>query len=169
MSLFSKLYGTVSNFFQIGGPTGPGWYNDDGYLDARNSTNSAFVNVRGADPIANNDLVTKEYGDAHYGSGSGSGVFIGTSIINFGVFPGASDASVNVIGQTGIVGTSVVTAWLYPSATVEHSADEHRVEQIDVYADGDSIIPGVGFTIYARTRNDRLYGEFYVGWLWSTS
>lgn len=71
----------------------------------------------------------------------------GTTTIDFGAFPGASDASVNVTGQAGILGTSLVEAWLYPSATADHSADEHMLETIKVTA--GNIIAGTGFTIYA--------------------
>ncbi len=71
----------------------------------------------------------------------------GTATIDFGAFPGASDASVAVTGQTGITGTSLVEAWLYPSGTADHSADEHIVETIRVTA--GNIVAGTGFTIYA--------------------
>lgn len=75
MNLFSKLLGTVSSFFQFGGPAAPGLSNDggSGNLGAYNSAQSSYVNVRGADPIVSNDFVTLEYGNANYGGGS-SGV-----------------------------------------------------------------------------------------------
>ena len=71
----------------------------------------------------------------------------GTTTIDFGAFPGGSDASVVVTGQTGITGGSLVEAWLYPAATADHSADEHVVETIKVVA--GNIVAGTGFTIYA--------------------
>ena len=71
----------------------------------------------------------------------------GTATINFGAFPGSSDASVDVTGQASIVSGSLVEAWLRPVATGDHSADEHLVETIRVSA--GNIIGATGFTIYA--------------------
>jgi hypothetical protein len=86
----------------------------------------------------------------------------GTTTVDFGAFPGATDTSVAVTGQTGIVSGSLVEAWLRPVATADHSADEHWVEEIQVTA--GNIVAGTGFTIYARTRNHRLYGTWTVAW-----
>lgn len=71
----------------------------------------------------------------------------GTAIVDFGAFPGGSDANVVVTGQAGILGSSLVEAWLFPAATGDHTADEHLVETIKVVAGG--IIAGTGFVIYA--------------------
>jgi hypothetical protein len=86
----------------------------------------------------------------------------GTATLNFGAFPGTSDTSVAVTGQTGILAGSLVEAWLFPTATADHSADEHMLEPIRVVA-GD-IVAATGFTIYgfnasqinepARSRED---------------
>jgi len=78
----------------------------------------------------------------------GSSANVGTTTVNFGSFPGCSDTSVSVTGQAGILAGSVVNAWIYPSSTADHTADEHIVETIQVYA--GNIVAGVGFTIYAR-------------------
>lgn len=76
----------------------------------------------------------------------------GTTTVDFGAFPGASDASAVVSGQTSILGTSLVEAWLLPKDTSDHSADEHLVEPIKVIAGPPSA--GVGFTIYAMNTNN---------------
>lgn len=68
--------------------------------------------------------------------------------IDFGAFPGASDTSLAITGQTGIDSASVVTAWLQPADTDDHTADEHRVETMSVMA--GNVIAGTGFTIYAQ-------------------
>lgn len=73
--------------------------------------------------------------------------------IDFGAFPGKSDASLDITGQTGIDSASVVTAWLQPADTDDHTADEHRLETISVMA--GNVIPGVGFTIYATNNSQR--------------
>lgn len=75
----------------------------------------------------------------------------GTVILDFGAFPGNSDASVAVIGQGSIVAGSLVEAWLRPVATADHTADEHMVETIKVVA--GNIVAGVGFTVYGFNTN----------------
>ncbi len=87
----------------------------------------------------------------------------GRAAIDFGA--GATDARVVVTGQSAITAQSVVLAKLLYEPTVDHSADEHLVEELDVMA--GAIVAGVGFTIVARTRNLALYGRFNVGWVWS--
>lgn len=71
----------------------------------------------------------------------------GSTTVDFGAFPGKSDATAVVTGQAGITGGSLVEAWLTPVATADHTADEHILETIRVMA--GNISAGVGFTIYA--------------------
>jgi len=61
MSIFSRVAGAVASFFQFGGPNGPGLNDNAGALEAKNSTNTGFVNLRAADPVLPNDTVTLEY------------------------------------------------------------------------------------------------------------
>jgi hypothetical protein len=89
----------------------------------------------------------------------------GTATLDFGTFPGNSDATVAVTGQSGIVSGSLVEAWIRPVATADHNEDEHRVEEIQV--DADTIVAGTGFTIFGRTRNYPLYGLWTVAWVWN--
>jgi hypothetical protein len=70
----------------------------------------------------------------------------GPATLDFGAFPGQSDASVAVTGQAGIVAGSLVEAWIRPEATADHSADEHMLETLKVFA--GNIVAGTGFTIY---------------------
>lgn len=70
----------------------------------------------------------------------------GTATLNFGAFPGASDASVAVTGQAGIVGSSLVEAWIRPVATADHTDTEHMLETFQVFA--ADIVAGTGFTVY---------------------
>lgn len=76
---------------------------------------------------------------------------MGTATLDFGAFPGASDASVAVTGQTAITAGALVEAWLFPATTADHSPDEHLVETIRVMA-GD-VVAGTGFTIYGVNTN----------------
>ena len=90
----------------------------------------------------------------------------GNATLDFGAFPGSSDTSVAVTGQTGITTSSFVEAWLVPTATADHSADEHIVETIKVIA--GNIVNGTGFTIYGVNTGDnsRIYGSWSVSWVW---
>jgi hypothetical protein len=106
-------------------------------------------------------------------SGSGGGGQ-GTALLDFGSFPGVSDASLVVTGQAGILAASVVQAWILPANTVDHSADEHLAETLDIFA--GNIVPGVGFTIYgfnegqltdSTGKGTRIYGKWNVAWKWS--
>lgn len=108
----------------------------------------------------------------------------GIATLDFGAFPGASDTSVVVTGQSAILAGSLVEAWLRPVASSDHSADEHMLETLKVFA--AAISPGVGFTIYGFNtsqlnepvepgtrsrglggRGTRLYGTWTVAWAWS--
>ena len=95
----------------------------------------------------------------------------GTATLNFGAFPGASDASVAVTGQAGILSGSLVEAWIRPIATADHSADEHMIESFRVFAGNISV--GTGFTIYGfntseitdnEGRGTRVYGQWTIAW-----
>lgn len=88
---------------------------------------------------------------------------LGTASLNFGVAPGATDAQVVITGQTGILSTSSVSAWVVPAATADHSVDEHWVEDLIVTA--GNIVNGVGFTIYGLSKSTT-YGAFNVQWIW---
>ena len=72
----------------------------------------------------------------------------GSTEIDFGSFPGGSDAQITVTGQTGILATSNVQAWIVAQPTIDHTADEHRIETISVCV--GNIVPNTSFTIYAQ-------------------
>lgn len=76
----------------------------------------------------------------------------GQTTLDFGTFPGASDASVAVTGQASIASGSLVEAWIRPAATADHTADEHMVETVWVVA--GNIVAGTGFTIYGFNTNN---------------
>lgn len=98
---------------------------------------------------------------------SGTTVTSGSTTVDFGAFPGSPEASATITGQIGILAGSRIKAWLMPVDTADHSADEHRVESIDVYA--GNLVAGTGFTIYAQFRNlgsTMAYGTWTVAWEW---
>jgi len=75
----------------------------------------------------------------------------GTTVVDFGAFPGESDTSTTITGQPFIAASSRVEAWIRVADSADHSADEHWVETIQVRA--GAITPGVGFVIYAWNTN----------------
>jgi hypothetical protein len=82
------------------------------------------------------------------GGGGGTGAS-GQTTVDFGAFPGSSDASVDITGQTGFdAASNVAQAWLMGVDTDDHTADEHRVETISVSV--GALSTGAGFTIYAQ-------------------
>lgn len=96
--------------------------------------------------------------------------------MNFGAFPGSTQATVDVTGQTGFVSSSQVDAWLQPAATSDHSVDEHRVEEIEVFgvyqADGTiriyaEWVPDGGGSGGDRKGNAMPYGQWTVSWVWA--
>lgn len=92
----------------------------------------------------------------------------GSAVITFGAFPGASDASVDVVDQKGITLDAIVHAEIALIATADHSADEHFVEPLAFRA--GNIRPGVGFTIYGLYTglgDTRAFGQWTVAWSWS--
>jgi hypothetical protein len=94
---------------------------------------------------------------------SAGGANVGTGVIDFG--SGRTDAKLVVTGQAGILSTSSVTADVLCQATAAHSDDEHWVDGPLVSA--GSIVPGTGFTVYARTNSTPLYGKYSITWSWS--
>jgi|SRR5271166_3816 len=64
-TVWERFLGVIGSFFQVGGPSGPGLNDNAGALEAKDPTNTTYVNLRGADPVVANDLVTLEYFNAH--------------------------------------------------------------------------------------------------------
>lgn len=98
----------------------------------------------------------------------------GFTTVNFGAFPGKSDAVVTITGQAGIVSGSLAEAWLRPVATADHSADEHMVETLKVVA--NNIVAATGFDISGFNTNQinepnglgtLVYGLWTVAWVWN--
>jgi hypothetical protein len=105
----------------------------------------------------------------------------GSTTINFGAFPGAPAAQVDVTGQTGFVASSPLEAWLLPIATADHSIDEHMIEEMTVrahwIADGSFRIVAIADPRQQQTRlseapnlnqaqKNTLFGQFSIGWAW---
>ena len=93
----------------------------------------------------------------------------GSTVVNFGAFPGDGIATVAVTGQGAILAGSKVEAYLDPTqaATADHNADEHIAVQ-DMKVACSAIVAGVGFTINAvSTGPNSHYGQWNVTWVWA--
>lgn len=92
----------------------------------------------------------------------------GTAIVNFGSPPGTNIVSVVVTGQSAILAGSLAEAFMMADTTVTgsagHNAEEHKIVPMNLRC--GSVVPGVGFTIYAETEW-RLTSTFMVRWVWN--
>lgn len=110
------------------------------------------------------DLTSVSAALTNLGIAQGQATNSGTAQVNFGAYPGTDTASI-AVADTGVTASSVITVTLQPTATTDHSADEHWVEGI--YATAGAIVPGVGFTIYAASDGlwPLLQGAFNISWI----
>jgi hypothetical protein len=97
MSVFSKIRGTIEQIFQLG-LGGPQLKNNAGNIEAQNPTATGFVIVRGATPVAANDLATKAYVDSGAVVADG-----GVQEVRFAITTTAAQNSVTQIPNNAIV------------------------------------------------------------------
>lgn len=89
----------------------------------------------------------------------------GHTTVNFGTFPGSAQARTTITGQTSIVSTSDVEAWVRCELSADHSAEEHGIEDFTVQA--MNISAGAGFDIVVRPKVGICYGLYNISWVWS--
>lgn len=91
----------------------------------------------------------------------------GTTTVDFGAFPGIGDAF-TAVSDAGVGASSLAEAWLIPVATADHSAHEHMLEEIRVFAEP---VAGVGINIYCtdftKGQDAHVYGVWSIGWVWN--
>lgn len=103
--------------------------------------------------------------DVATGGGGGTTVHAGIATVDFGAPPDNDvTALVVVTGQSGILATSKITVAKRVEATPDHTADEVFAENWEPVA--GSIVPGVGFTIYAKCTVGTTNGRFNISWEW---
>ncbi len=89
----------------------------------------------------------------------------GHTTVDFGAWPGTAEARATITGQSGIVASSDVEAWIRCEDSADHFAEEHDIEDFFVHA--ESIVAGTGFTITVRPLLGRCYGVYNVSWVWN--
>lgn len=93
-----------------------------------------------------------------------SGHAIGS--LNFGAFPGSSEASVSVTGLTGISATSKVEAYfMADDTTADHTAADHRYAAALVGLTCGAPI-GTACTVYGRCM-DKMQGTLAFRLVWA--
>jgi hypothetical protein len=91
----------------------------------------------------------------------------GSATIDFGAFPGSSEASVAVTGQAAISATSKAEAYLMgDDISGSHTADDHRYAAVLIGLTCGTPTAGTGFTIHGRCL-DKMQGSFQVRWVWA--
>jgi len=91
----------------------------------------------------------------------------GTATIDFGAYPGSSEASVAVTGQGSILGSSKAEAYVMGDDTSSsHTAADHRYFAALVGLTCGTPTAAMGFTIYARAM-DKVQGTWTVRWVWA--
>lgn len=106
--------------------------------------------------------------DVTVATAAGATVNVGTDVLDFGAFPGASEAG-KFIFAGGVTGTSNIDCWIRPVATADHSSDEHIHENIEIRL--GLVTAGVGFVINGHEGNSfgdaMLYGLWNVNYMWT--
>jgi hypothetical protein len=125
------------------------------------------VAVKPKDIIAGTNITTSETDTTitinASGGGGGGSTTVGTTTADFGSAPGTNNITITITGQTGILSTSAVKAYVYATATATHNIVEHTIVPINIVC--GNIVVGTGFDIYLST-DWRLTGTFTINWEW---
>jgi hypothetical protein len=91
----------------------------------------------------------------------------GTATLDFGAFPGSSEASIAITGQGSISATSKAEAYIMGDDTSgTHTANDHRYASVLIGLTCGTPSAGTGFTIYGRCL-DKMQGQFQIRWVWA--
>ena len=114
MSLYKLIRGTFESLFQVNGTSGPNLKGVAGpVLEVRDEADAAYVVTRAADPVIDDDLVTKRYGDANYEQvGANPTAQVGPAAIN-----GVATTFLRSDGAPALANTAVV-AGAYTSTDI---------------------------------------------------
>jgi hypothetical protein len=114
-----------------------------------------------------NITITNDKGSITVTAANAGGGAQGSANLNFGAAPGTSQVSVAVTGQTSLVASSSIQAYIQGNdITPDHTAYEHQFLGRYVNCLISDVIAGTGFTIQSMTEL-RLRGIVTVRWKWS--
>lgn len=126
----------------------------------RLSVQVSVLNARQAVPGPKGD--TGNPGPSGPPGPTGSGVNYGTALLDFGVFPGATEKSVTVL-DAGVTAASLIQCWPAIKATADHTTDELYLEEFA--AESSSIAAG-SFVLLARPRRGLSFGRYQFNYLY---
>jgi len=98
------------------------------------------------------------------GGGGGTTINSGSATLDFGAFPGSSEASIAVAAATVGAGSKAWAYWRADDTSVDHSADDHKYAAA-LIALSVLVTAGVGLTIYGRCL-DEMQGAWTVRYGW---
>jgi len=131
-------------------------------LFGKNVVNAPTVTEHDKALVWNNTNNRFEYSAITGGVGGGTTFYSGTTQVDFGSTAGQF-LLIAVTGQSNILSTSKVRAWIPARATSDHNIEEHVVVPINVKC--GNIVDGTSFTIYLFSELS-LTGKFNVDWEW---
>lgn len=91
---------------------------------------------------------------------------VGTAVIDFGATP-ATEATVEVTGQTDITADARVEAWVMARSTADNNTVDHQYAAVSFRISTSEPVAGVGFSITAYNLFGYATGQFKVEWIWS--
>ena len=92
-----------------------------------------------------------------------SGGVKGTATLNFGTLPTRlANTSVDVIGQSGLTSSSYIEVFTMAEATADHTADDVRIDPIEVMAE---YLSASSFRIHGAVKLGNTYGDRKVRWM----
>lgn len=90
----------------------------------------------------------------------------GTVNIDFGLTP-STEATVTVTGQSAILSTSFVEAFIMAGSTATNDSNGHLFAGVSFRLVCGDIVETTGFTIYVTCISGMATGEFQIKWVWS--
>jgi hypothetical protein len=90
----------------------------------------------------------------------------GTSILDFGGFPGSNQASVTIASEINISNTSSVEAYVMCQAYGDKTSNDYRYFAALVSLSCDNPIENSGFVINGICM-EKLQGSFLIHWVWT--
>jgi len=91
----------------------------------------------------------------------------GTATIDFGASPGSNEASIAVTGQSSILATSKVEAYIMADdTTADKTASDHQYAACFINLTCGTPTASTGFTIYGRS-TEKMQGTFALRWVWA--
>ena len=97
---------------------------------------------------------------------SGGNLNTGEATLDFTATP-SSTTTVVVTGQTAILTTSQVNAWMQASTTIDNDANAHLSAALFLQFVCSDLVAGTGFTIQAFSLAGELTGTYKVQFSWS--